>query len=165
MKTNLQQAWQHQKHMKDSDYLHRSQSYRLLSLLTVKTNYELLRVGQQPCFNLSYCTLIFLELPNISSTSLHFYFAMTAVIADRGKGIGIMLAKDQRVPSQDSFSNLTEPTHSVQVTTVHRRAGSRLLAQTHLEDGEQRHSGLSTWADADDVASLRVPVRQHSDKA
>lgn len=111
MKTNLQQAWQHQKHMKDSDYLHRSQSYRLLSLLTVKTNYELLRVGQQPCFNLSYCILIFLELPNISSTSLHFYFATTAVIADRGKGTGIMLAKDQRVPSQDSSSNLTEPTH------------------------------------------------------
>lgn len=70
MKRNLQQAWQHQKHMKDSDYLRRSQSYRLLSLLIVKTNYELLRVGQQPCFNLSDCIIIFLELPNISSTHL-----------------------------------------------------------------------------------------------
>lgn len=90
---------------------------------------------------------------------------MTAVIADTGNGTGIMLAKDQHVPSQDSFSNLREPSHAVQVTNVHRRAGNGLLAQTHLEDGEQGHSGLSTWADADDVASLRVPVRQHSDKA
>lgn len=76
-----------------------------------------------------------------------------------------MLAKDQHVPSPVSFSNLREPTYSVQVTTVHSRAGNRLLAQTHLEDGEQRHSGLSTWADADDVTALRVAVRQHGDKA
>lgn len=90
---------------------------------------------------------------------------MTAVIADAGKGTGITLAKDQHVPSLVSFPNLREPTCSVQVTTVHRWAGNRLLGQTHLEDGEQRHSGLRTWADADHVPSLWVPVGQHSDKA
>lgn len=58
MKTNLQQAWQHQMHMEGSDCLHGSQSHRLLSPLIVKTNCRLLTVGQQPCFNLRYYILI-----------------------------------------------------------------------------------------------------------
>lgn len=90
---------------------------------------------------------------------------MTAVTADTGKGTGITLAEDQHVRSPVSCPNLREPTRSVQVTTAHSRAGKRLLAQTQLEDGEQGPSGLRTWADADDVASLRVPVGQHGDKA
>lgn len=38
MKTNLQQAWQHQKHVEASDYLYWSHSHRLLSPLTVKAS-------------------------------------------------------------------------------------------------------------------------------
>ena len=70
MKTNLQQAWQHQNHTKGSNSLHKSQSHRLVSPLPVKASYKLLTTGEQPCFNLSYYALIFLQSPSISSTHL-----------------------------------------------------------------------------------------------
>lgn len=72
MKTNLQQAWQHQKHVEASHYLYWSHSHRLLSPLTVKASnkpaallqFELLHIFSRiTCFiSPPHCILFFTQL-------------------------------------------------------------------------------------------------------